>query len=305
MHAIKKRLPKLLRAVADLGQRFKVNIQPHHFYSEVPDMRALRNSTYWRRPWDMTGVLGADAEAQFEFARQAVEPWKDRLADGAMYKEACRRNGEEGYGPIEADMLYGFLRTHKPPKIVQVGCGVTTAIAEIVTEDEPGYQPEIVCVEPYPTPNLQRMHDAGKIRLIKEGAERVALEALIGIEAGGLLFVDSTHTNRVGGEVPRLMLEVIPRLKPGVFVHFHDIVFPYDYTPVTLDVVFLWRESPMLHALLINNPSLGILASMSMMHHASPERLQSIFPRFMPMPMEGGVSTGPGHYPSSIFLRTY
>ena len=44
-----------------------------------------------------------------------------------------------------------------------------------------------------------------------------------------MLFVDATHTVKPGSEVNRIILDVLPRLDAGVFVHFHDIYFPYDY----------------------------------------------------------------------------
>src|SRR5215211_7782825 len=65
--------------------------------------------------------------------------------------------------------------------------------------------------------------------VIQAEAQKVPLMQLAALEPGDLLFVDSTHTVRPNSEVNLIVLEVLPRLPPGVFVHFHDIYFPYDY----------------------------------------------------------------------------
>ena len=43
-----------------------------------------------------------------------------------------------------------------------------------------------------------------------------------------LYFIDPTHVVRIDGEVPYLVLEVLPALPPGVLVHVHDVHFPYN-----------------------------------------------------------------------------
>jgi len=64
------------------------------------------------------------------------------------------------------------------------------------------------------------------------------------LAAGDLFFVDSTHTLGPAGEATRIILEFLPRLRKDVLIHFHDIVFPYDYTPDILDgAMFFPHES--------------------------------------------------------------
>ena len=86
-----------------------------------------------------------------------------------------------------------------------------------------------------------------------------------------------------GSEVNRIILDVLPRLKSGVFVHFHDIYFPYDYSPTLLSFdLFFWVESTLLHAFLIGNGHCRIVLSTSMLHYAAPERIAALFPRYAP-----------------------
>jgi predicted O-methyltransferase YrrM len=281
-----------------------VNITPNHFYSEIPNFRHLRRTDYWRRPMTMFGILGSDATAQIESARAYTAPYIDVLRSRNIHQESSQMNGESGFGPNECDLLYAFVRSRKPKKIIQIGCGVSTATALLAVADEPDYKPEIVCVEPYPTNFLTKLNSEGKITLLAEMAQTVPLETFTNLEPGDLLFVDSTHTLKPGSEVPILICEVLPRLTPGVFAHFHDIAFPYNYNPWILEKrLFFHRETTLLYGYLVNNLTISIDMSMSMMQFADVEVMKQILPNFKPGEHDRGILTKEGDFPESIYLQ--
>jgi len=297
---------RILRTALEVGQRFRVNITAHHFYSDIPDIRQLRHETWWRRPLSMRGIEGAQADHQLAFARVCCEPYGDDMRTGDIHARACRDNGEAGYGPIEADFLYCYMRAKKPRRIVQVGCGVSTSVMLSAADDEDGYAPQITCIEPYPTNFLKRLEADRRITLIAEPMQRADRSVFDSLEAGDLLFIDSTHTVKVGSEVVSLMCEVIPRLSVGVGVHFHDIYFPYEYGPtILMDDVFFWRETVLLYALLVHNTQLRIDASLSVLHDACAQTMREFLPHYQPATLTNGLRTSAdGHYPSSIYLKT-
>ena len=49
------------------------------------------------------------------------------------------------------------------------------------------------------------------------------------LETGDFLFIDSSHIVKCGSDLQLLMFEILPLLQPGVFVHFHDVFYPFDY----------------------------------------------------------------------------
>jgi hypothetical protein len=51
-------------------------------------------------------------------------------------------------------------------------------------------------------------------------------------ESGDLLFVDPGHVAKIGADVNFLILDILPLLTPGVFIHFHDIPMPLEYPRV-------------------------------------------------------------------------
>lgn len=298
---MKRLLKTSLHRVFLSGQRLGLDILPRHFYSEIPDIRKLQRSVAWKSPYSMMGVSGADADHQLAFVRRVMlqADERSRLA----YERACIENGAAGYGIAEAQFLFQYITHCKPQCVVQVGAGVSTSII-IQAAESIGQLLQIVCVDPFPTDLLRRLAKAGRIDLVDKPAEEVNPDLVRELRSGDLLFIDSTHTLGPSGEVTRLVLEWLPRLKPGVHAHFHDIMFPYDYMPTLLDgALFFPHETALLHGFLCMNPSFEILCSLSMLHHARRRELAEALPQYGAPETDDGLTVGPGNIPSSIFLK--
>lgn len=295
---------RALRKLFELGQRIGVDILPRHFYSSIPDVRSLKKASAWRVPRSMAGVAGKDLDEQVRrfadcFSAETVELL--RVSD--VYGDACKANGAVGYGPIEGEVLYAYVRTHRPRKVVQVGAGVSTAIILRAAQDA-GYRADVTCVDPFPTSYLEEAGGRGEIRLLDVPAQEVPLEELTGVGEDGLLFVDSTHTVKPGSEVNKIILDALPLMSEGSTAHFHDITFPYDYHPDILDkALFFAEETALLLAYLSENRRARILFSMSMLHHARAEAITELLPRYVPAGNEHGVRTWDGHFPSSTYIK--
>jgi hypothetical protein len=300
---VKDFLKKQLAHVFHLGQRCGVDILPRHFYSEVPELRKLRATHYWRQPYSMIGVQGWDADEQLRYVQSVMsDDTRHALAACDIFTEACTANGAVGYSPIDAEFLYAFVRHHKPMRITQVGCGISTAVIEKAARDA-DHKPHITCIDPFPTSFLVEEERAGRIRLLRSPVEELDLAFLKDLKSGDLFFVDSTHTLGPAGEVTRIILEMLPRLHAGVMIHFHDIWLPYDFDPRIWDRIFFWHETPLLHAFLCGNRRFHVLASLSLLHHQRQAELAKLCPRYEPMQIERGVRVRHGHYPNSIYLR--
>jgi hypothetical protein len=301
---IKNASKKALRSLFELGQRVGFDALPRHFYSEIPDLRQLRTSSEWKAPYSMTGVAGAEISSQLDFVKQCcTAEIMAGIGRQNIFQMASQSNGEEGFGAIEADFLYAFVRTQRPRQIFQIGCGVSTAVCLLAAHDA-GYAPEVICVEPYPTDYLLREAEQNRITLIPQKAQSLDLHAIEALGDDLLFFVDSSHTLGPAGEVTRIVLEMLPRLKTGAWVHFHDIWFPYDYSRDILNgSLFFWHESPLLHAFLAHNSRFRLAASLSMLHYACPQSLAQYLPNYKPAQSVDGLSAGDGHYPCSAYLK--
>lgn len=301
---LKNRGKRLLRHVLEAGQRAGFDVMPRHFYSEIPDLRELRDTHTWRRPHSLRGIAGIDIAGQLEFMRTSCgADGLARLAERDIFAEACRANGAIGYGPVEAAFLYCLITSRRPPRVVQVGAGVSTAVI-LASAADAGHRLELTCIDPFPTEYVKQLARSRRIDLIAEPVQQVDPEHVAAVGSGGLLFIDSTHTVKVGGDVTHLVLEVLPAIAERSLVHFHDIFWPYDYSPTILESdLFFWNETTLLTAFLTGNASFRVLAALGMIHYRAPEAIASLFPWYRPALHVDGISQRPGHFPASVYLE--
>ena len=177
----------------ELGQKARFDILPRNFYSEIPNIGELRKDSHWRAPRSLEGLAG-DIPSQVAFVEQCTARFRAGLPGMRIHGTAMEQNGlDEGYSEIDADFLYCFIRSRRPATIVQIGCGLSTAILLRAARDE-GYVPKVVCIEPYPTAFLQDAHRSGTIELIPKKLQEVGPMCAEWVGEGGFFFVDSTHT---------------------------------------------------------------------------------------------------------------
>jgi hypothetical protein len=133
-----------------------------------------------------------------------------------------------------------------------------------------------VCIEPYEQPWLERL---GDVKVVRKKLEDCGLDWSRELGPGDLLFVDSSHMIRPGGDVLTEYLEIFPVLQPGVVVHVHDIFTPRDYPRVwLLDEVRFWNEQYLLEALLTDSPRYEVVAALNHLKHEHFAELQRVCP---------------------------
>ena len=306
-YAAEKALKDVSSRLFFLLDRVGIHLAPKHFYTTVPDYAWLRaNRAAWDAPSAMPGVHW-DLDEQLSWVRATAEPYLHEVIGLDEFRAFERSGFGPGYGPIEAQFLHAFVRSQRPQTIIEVGSGVSTATmyhAAQRNEREGLGASRIVAIEPYPREALRSL--AG-VDIIDRLVQLVPLDTFEALGEGDLLFIDSSHAVKTGSDVVRLFLDVIPRLRPGVFVHIHDINFPYLYPRLTLIDYFGWQEAALLLALLINNPKLHVLASLSALHYERQTELKALFPDYIPQDNDAGLRTGDWlekHIPDSFWMRT-
>jgi hypothetical protein len=219
IRAAKTLAKRLLHRLFVGTQRLGLSVLPVHFYSSVPEIHDLRRRRDWMAPRSMHGISALSEGEQIAWLRAMLSALP---AGYAAHPAAVQSNGGDGYGEIEADVLAAFIARQQPRRIVQIGCGVSTAVI-LDAARLAGCRPEVICIDPYPTAFLARGAADGMVELIAQKAQDVPMRRMTDLDRGDFLFVDSTHTVKPGSEVNQIILEVMPRLVPGVIVHFHDI----------------------------------------------------------------------------------
>ncbi|MEK7465658.1 MAG: hypothetical protein AAB631_02680 [Patescibacteria group bacterium] len=154
--ALKEGLKKGLRKFFEAAQYLGFDILPRHFYSEIPDIRELKQESTWKNPRTMVGVLGSDMDAQLDFAKSCCNGKAQMLSEENVFLEACRMNGDAGFGPVESDFLFCFLGFARPHKVIQVGAGLSTAVM-LQAMKKFDFKCDIICIDPYPTQFLREI----------------------------------------------------------------------------------------------------------------------------------------------------
>jgi hypothetical protein len=169
-----------------------------------------------------------------------------------------------------------MFRHFQPRLIIEVGSGFSSLVAaEAIAKNKDS---ALICIEPFPLEFL-RAGFPGLRSLIEKKVQDIDVEFFSQLESGEILFIDSSHTVKIGGEVNYLFLQVVPRLKPGVIVHIHDIFLPFEYRrDWVLDEFRFWTEQYLLQAFLIFNSEFEVLMANRYLAHRYLGDLKAAFP---------------------------
>jgi hypothetical protein len=154
---------------------------------------------------------------------------------------------------LDAIALYGILAKTDPKRYFEIGSGFSTKFARRAIDDR-GLRTSILSVDPFPRAEIDDICD----EIIRKPLEETDIKVFGRLESGDVLFVDSSHYVFQNSDANIVFLEVMPRLKPGVLIHFHDIFLPDDY-PATWSHRF-YNEQYMLAAYLLGqNPDYEVV----------------------------------------------
>jgi len=153
--------------------------------------------------------------------------------------------------------MINYLR---PQRIIEIGSGFSSACM-LDHIDRKSLNTNITFIEPYPQRlmALLRETDLDKHKLIHGNLQDVALDEFDALQQGDILFIDSTHVMKTGSDVNYELFEILPRIRDGVYVHFHDTFWPYEY-PIgwTFERGYSWNELYGLRAFLQYNNRFSI-----------------------------------------------
>jgi hypothetical protein len=262
------------------------HVTPAQYYQPIPDTRELPEEL-WAKRHEMVGV---DLNEAFQvhlltevFPRYREEYRTFAQEKGAVAHEYYNNNGF--FIGADAPVLHCLVRHFKPRRVIEIGSGFSTMVAAAAARRNPAT--EVIAIEPYPNEMLRRGFP-GLTRLVESKAEDVDISLFSSLEENDILFIDSSHVVRTGGDVNFIYLELLPRLKPGVLVHLHDIFLPAEYPREwVMDKHIFWTEQYLLHAFLAFNSAFRVLFGTAMMLERHYETMRATFPE---VPWPGGAS---------------
>lgn len=250
-----------------------------HYYSEVPDLDSLPASI-WSSRSELAGVP-FDIDAGLRFVERELAEFVGEFSPPATSTGNPRDFYLENslYEALDAETLYAMVRRFRPRRVLELGSGMSTlVIADALRHDGiiDGRRHDVY--DPYPRDDLGGVLEQ-LANLYSIPATEVPLERFTTLQAGDILFVDTTHTVKIGGDVNRVILDVLPRLAPGVLVHFHDIFLPGEY-PIEFftELGFSWAEQYLLQAFLAFNQRFEVLFGAAALMRDRPEAITRLVP---------------------------
>ena len=277
-------------------QQAGFNLTPNHYYNPIPyaahlspkvlDARSEMVGIDWREKEQLrflSEVCGRFRPEYEQFPERATKvPHQFFLLNGA-------------FGTVDAEVLHTMIRHYQPRRVIEIGSGCSTLVTAAALEmnrRQNGRESRFTAIEPYPGP-LFRHPIPGLTDLLQRPLEEVDLGLFQELGENDVLFIDSTHAVKCGGDVNRIYLEILPRIKAGVVIHIHDIFLPAEYPKKwLLDEHVFWTEQYLLQAFLAFNREFEVLWGGSYMHLEHSAELAEHFPSY-----------GSGAWPGSFWMR--
>jgi hypothetical protein len=192
----------------NISLEYRVDLTPRYTHPHPELHRLLHQGLdrYIRHLTDF-GKCGALREIPFNTDDPSMPRWNNGFFSG-----------------LDAVALHGFIGTLKPPTYFEIGSGNSTKFARHAVRSY-GLPSRIISLDPEPRVEIDGICD----EVIRQPLEKADTAVFDCLQPGDILFFDGSHVGIMNSDVTVFFLEVLPRLKPGVWVHVHDIFLPWDY----------------------------------------------------------------------------
>lgn len=265
---------KLARCILD---RAGIAVLRHHYYSPVVFASDLNGEL--DAPRALPGIDMREAQqllllGELTFAAEGEIALKGFDFDNPNFAR------------IDAFVLYAMLRHLQPQRVYEIGSGFSTKVASAALARNTVVCRHL-CIEPYEMPWLE---ETGAT-IMRQRLEDIPITLFEELEAGDVLFIDSSHTVRPQGDVVLEYLEILPRLAPGVIVHVHDVYTPHDIHPyLVVEQRKIWTEQYVMEALLSGGERFEVLLANYWIGRQHPQEFARVVPGYALPPERDGCS---------------
>jgi len=265
-----------------LWEKKGYHITPVHYYEPIPDTRTLQDDL-WEKQTELVGI-NINEKEQISLLSLFSSTYKEeydsipRNSTPIPYQYYINNVYFES---VDGEILYCMIRHFKPKKIFEIGSGYSTFLsAQAILknrEENTDYECELIAIEPYPN-KILKAGFPGLSKIIPKKVQDIPLSELEKLSENDILFIDSSHALKIGGDVQYEYLEILPRLNKGVLIQIHDIFLPKEYPKdFVLKGYWFYTEQYLLQAFLTFNDRFEVLWAGSYMHYRHPSKLEAAF----------------------------
>jgi hypothetical protein len=182
------------------------------------------------------------------------------------------------FGCHDASVYFSILLEFGPQRVIEVGSGFSSRLLLDTSEHFFNNKIGITLIDPL-LGSLTELKPPADANLLSCRLQDVPLVLFDQLEANDILFIDSSHVGKTGSDVNFYMFHILPRLNPGVLVHIHDILCPFEYPPEwVLDEKRSWNETYLVHAFLQYNSAFEILYWNNFAFHSMGAEVRELMP---------------------------
>ncbi|CAN5284679.1 class I SAM-dependent methyltransferase [soil metagenome] len=231
-----------------------------HFYSVIPSKEYIRSKRdiIFSKKDELQGI-----DINKEEQVQVLKNFLSLAEEVPFYAEAkkIRFNvNNVTFTYDDAPILHYFMRTIKPKRIIEIGSGNSSAV--MLDTDELYLEKSVkftfIDIDCSNLKKNLKPEDYKNVTIIEKPVQEIDSELFKELEPNDLLFIDSSHVIKMGSDLHTIFFKFLPLLKPGVFIHFHDIRFPFEYSEELIDKKVFWNEAYLLRAFLQYNKDFKI-----------------------------------------------
>jgi predicted O-methyltransferase YrrM len=255
---------------------------PGHFYSPIPSPEERAQADLLRDqplPRELPGIDLNEAGQLELFERFAASyaelPWGENPKPGLRYYFE-----NPSYSYSDAICLYSMIRHARPKRIIEVGSGFSSCVMLDTNEGFFGNGIDLTFIEPYPQLlfKLTTEADRQRVRVLPKKLQEVPVAEFQKLEAGDILFIDSTHVAKAFSDVNYAFATILPALAAGVHIHVHDVFYPFEYPAPWLKEGRAWNELYLLRAFLQYNERFRIVFFNTFLEHFHWEKFTQRMP---------------------------
>jgi hypothetical protein len=212
------------------------HVPPGHFYSAIPNLDEIKakiDEIWCPLNPNMLDGINLNPEKQLLLINNLQDfytdiPWGDEKSIGKRYYY-----NNTAYSYSDAICLYFMIRYLKPKNIIEVGSGHSSCVMLDTNELFLDNSLNITFIEPYPQllESLFKPEDRknNKLKILASNLQDIPLDTFCNLQANDILFIDSTHVSKINSDVNYLIHKILPILNDGVYIHIHDVFYPFEY----------------------------------------------------------------------------
>jgi hypothetical protein len=234
-----------------------------HFYSPIADVDLIRANAprIFSATGDLPGITIDFESFRKRFAEfQEVVTRLDLPETETPRRRYFFQNPAFSYG--DAVTYSWILSKTRPAQVIEVGSGYSSCLLLDLRDLLNLSEMKISFIEPYPELLLRLLRDENPsyCRIIAKSVQEIDTSVFEALEADDILFIDSTHVSKIDSDVNHHLFRILPCLRSGVLIHFHDIFYPFEYPQEWIfEENRSWNENYILRAFLMYNQEYEII----------------------------------------------